>query len=136
VRAVVYSTGHMVSPWMYDEETARRFLLRYAGGGTDYPWGLLDRHAGERRDPFRVIISDSDFLSNLGAAGAKEVLARATRRSRRVVAMLAVRPDWVKHPSQAFGPAWADDRFRVIWVVSMDQFADLASGMARALFGA
>jgi hypothetical protein len=135
VRAIVYSHDFMLSPWMYDEEGARQFLLRYAGGGTQYPWKVLKRLADERGDVFRVIISDSDFLSNCAGKEPQDILAYATRRSIRTVAMLAVHEQWLADPLKSFGPAWTDDRFRLVNVERFDAFAEAASALARVLFG-
>ncbi|NJN05146.1 MAG: hypothetical protein HC814_00320 [Rhodobacteraceae bacterium] len=46
---------------MYDEETARRKLLHYVGGGTDFPFEAFAKFAHEKPAAIRVIISDSDF---------------------------------------------------------------------------
>jgi len=132
VRGIIYSSGTpSVSDWMRDEEVARRFLLGYVGGGTDYPFGLLRESAEERRDVIRVIVSDSDFLHNVGAKGAQQALAFGTGRSRLLVAFLAV-PN-AERARKAIGPAGSDPRFRLAVVKSLTDFGSAASQLADAI---
>jgi hypothetical protein len=134
VRGIVYSSGKpLVSDWMYDEERARRFLLHYAGGGTQYPFELLKASARERSDVVRVIVSDSDFLYNLGTEGAMDALRFGTDRSRLLVAFLALSdPGGAR---QALAPALASPRFRLVPVTSFNDFGRVAADLADALFG-
>jgi hypothetical protein len=132
VKGVIYSAGPPeVSPWMYDEETARDFLLGYIGGGTDYPFDLLEAHAKERPDALRVIISDSDFLANVTQGDSMRKLVEATRRSRAVVAFLAL-PDGLK-ASQVLAPALAERHFRLVVVSWLSDFGPAAAALSRAL---
>lgn len=133
VRGIVYSAGPpLVSDWMYDEETARRFLLNYAGGGTDYPFDLLKKYAEERMDALRVIISDSDFLGNVQGARAMDKLKFAIDHSRLLVAFLAVADT---HARQVLAPVLRQARFRLVIVQGLDQFARAAADLADALLG-
>lgn len=133
VRGIVYSSGPpLVSPWMYDEETARRFLLNYAGGGTDYPFGLLKNFAGERSDAIRVIISDSDFLCNVRGDGAMDQLAFGIEHSRLLVAFLALDEPQAR---AALEPVLRYPKFRLATVAGLDQFAKAAADLADALLG-
>lgn len=133
VRGIVYSSGKpLVSDWMYDEERARRFLLHYAGGGTDYPFEVLRASARERSDVVRVIVSDSDFLSNVQGAGAMDALRFGVDKSQLLVAFLAVQPDWARGP---LGPVLGSPRFRLVTVTSHSDFAHAAASLAEALFG-
>ncbi|MCP3099100.1 M48 family metalloprotease [Myxococcus sp. K15C18031901] len=132
VRGVVYSSGPpLVSPWMYDEETARDFLLHYVGGGTDYPFEVLTELSRERPDALRVIISDSDFLANVGNPEDMRRLVEATRRSRLVVALLAL-PD-ERRARQVLQPALKERGFRLVVVQWMSDFGPAAADLARAL---
>lgn len=133
VRGVVYSYGPpLVSSWMSDEETARRFLLHYAGGGTDYPFDVLKAFAKERDDVIRVIISDSDFLSNVQQKGHMEALRFSCERSRLLVALLAASE---AHTKTTLAPILDAKRFRLALVTSLNDFAKAAKSLADALMG-
>lgn len=136
VRGVVYSSGPpLVSPWMADEETARNFLLNYAGGGTDYPFALLRAHTDGRPEAVRVIVSDADFLSNMRGKAAPAALAHAVERSARVVVLLAV--PWAKPGAveKTFAPFIGRDGFRLAVVNGYADLGGAARDLARALFG-
>jgi hypothetical protein len=132
VRGIVYSDGSpAVSPWMYDEETARDFLLHYIGGGTMFPFELFTKLARERPDALRIIISDTDFLSNVADVANMKRLEEGVRRSRAVVAFLAV-PD--EHRTrQALKPVLGDKRFRLVVVKWMSEFGPAAAALSEAL---
>jgi hypothetical protein len=133
VRGIVYSWGKpLVSPWMYDEETARRFLLSYAGGGTDFPFPLLEAFATERSDVIRVIISDADFLANVQGKGAMDRLRLGIERSRLLVAFLA---SGEKPAQQVLAPVLGLAKFRLALVPGPDRFAETAATLADAIFG-
>jgi len=132
VRGIVYSSGKpFVSPWMYDEERARDFLLHYIGGGTDYPFDLLAELSRERPDALRVIISDSDFLANVSAPAHLRLLVEATRRSRRLIALLAL-PD-EQRARQVLQPVLNERGFRLVVVKWMSDFGPAAAELAQAL---
>ena len=133
VKAVVYSSGSpLVSPWMYDEETARKFLLNYAGGGTDYPFKLLRRHADERPDAIRVIVSDSDFLYNVRGDGAIDALCHGILRSRVLVALLAL-SDGGRSAREALKGVLGEAKFRLAVVADLAGFGKAAAELAAAL---
>jgi len=133
VRGVVYSSGQpLVSPWMYDEETARKFLLNYSGGGTDYPFQLLLTHADERPDAIRVIVSDSDFLYNVRGKGAIDALRHGIQRSRVLVALLALR-DGGQAAREALKDVLGETKFRLAVVADLAGFAKAAAELAEAL---
>jgi hypothetical protein len=132
VRGIVYSDGKpVVSPWMYDEETARDFLLHYIGGGTMFPFELLTKLSRERPDALRIIISDTDFLSNVSDAANMKRLAEGVRRSRAVVAFLAA-PDEFR-VRQVLKPVLGDRRFRLVVVKWMSEFGPAAAALSEAL---
>jgi uncharacterized protein (DUF58 family) len=133
VRGIVYSSGKpRVSEWMYDEDVARMFLLQYAGGGTDYPFDVLKASARDRSDVVRVIVSDSDFLSNVRGKGAMEALRFAVDKSKLVVAFLAIGQ---QRAGKALGPVLGSPKFRLVPVPSLRDFARAAALLADALFG-
>ncbi|MGE6762782.1 M48 family metalloprotease [Corallococcus interemptor] len=132
VRGIIYSADNpVVSPWMYDEETARDFFLHYIGGGTYFPVELMDALSQERPDALRVVISDSDFLHNLRQEGALPRFVRGMNRSRRVVAFLALPDDGPAR--QVLAPVLGSPRFRLATVQWMSDFGRAAAALADAL---
>lgn len=132
VRGIVYSDGSpKVSPWMYDEETARDFLLHYIGGGTMFPFKLFTELARERPDVLRIIISDTDFLANVSDVANMKLLAEGVRRSRLVVAFLAAPNEF--QVRQALKPVLEDRRFRLVLVQWMSEFGPAAAALSEAL---
>ncbi|NMO16091.1 hypothetical protein HPC49_38780 [Pyxidicoccus fallax] len=132
VKGIIYSHDNPhVSPWMYDEETARDFLLHYIGGGTWFPFPLLETLSRERPDAMRVIISDSDFLANVSQGNAMDLLVEATRRSRALVAFLAL-PD--EHGvRKILAPVLRERRFRLVVVRWLSDFGPAAAALSQAL---
>ncbi|MCU0241852.1 MAG: M48 family metalloprotease [Vicinamibacteria bacterium] len=131
VRGIVYSSGKpLLSPWMYDEEIARRFLLSYAGGGTDFPFELLKKLAAARSDVIRVIISDSDFLYNVQGSDGLAALRFASAQSRLLVAFLAVEEKWAR---ETLKDALVSEKFRLAIVPGLGDFARGAAELADAL---
>ncbi|NVJ21166.1 M48 family metalloprotease [Myxococcus sp. AM011] len=132
VRGIIYSHTHpKVSPWMYDEETAREFLLHYIGGGTMFPFDVLVTLSKERTDALRVIISDSDFLSNVATTENVKLLVEATRRSRLLVAFLALADE--HHARQVLAPVLKERNFRLVVVKWLSDFGPAAAALSQAL---
>ncbi|MCG3185430.1 MAG: hypothetical protein ICCCNLDF_03661 [Planctomycetes bacterium] len=134
VRGVVYSYGPILaSDWMHDEENARRWLLKYAGGGTDYPFDELVRSAAENAGVLRVIISDSDFLYNVsnGRKHAMEDLAAGIAQSRLLVAMLRLDEASAR---AALKPVLNLPNFRLVCVTNPGDLGRAAAALANALF--
>jgi hypothetical protein len=70
VRAALYSHDPVLYwSWCRSEVEISKFLMHYIGGGTDFPFQLLQKSCDEcRRDqPIRVVISDHDFDANFSA---------------------------------------------------------------------
>jgi len=83
-------------------------------------------------DAVRVIISDSDFLSNVRGQGAMEALRFAIDKSALVVAFLAIDGKWAQ---EALAPVLASPKFRLVTVKSLADFGAAAAALADALFG-
>ena len=136
VRAVVYSSGTpLVSDWMQDEDTARDFLLHYVGGGTDYPFAVLKQLAGERDDVIRVVISDSDFLSNVKGKGAHDALLLGVERSLRFIVLLALPWGSEVGASNELEVELLCPEFRLAVVKSYGDLVPVAAQLSQALFG-
>ncbi|MBN8230524.1 M48 family metalloprotease [Corallococcus macrosporus] len=132
VRGIIYSADNpVVSPWMYDEETARDFFLHYIGGGTWFPVEVMEALSQERPDALRVVISDSDFLHNMRQEDALPRFVRGMNRSRRVVAFLALPDD--APARQVLAPVLGSPRFRLATVQWMSDFGRAAAALADAL---
>ena len=135
VRGVVYAAGEpLISEWMWDERTARTFLLRYAGGGTDYPFELMNRFADERPDAIRVVITDLDFVYNV-THDADRRFERGIEKSAAFVALLA--------GSRAHIPAAHRVRlaegtpgYQLVMVEDLNALGATAARLADALFAA
>ena len=136
VRAVIYSYGNpKVSDWMLSEQTAREFLLHYAGGGTLFPFDVLQGFSAKPEEIIRVIISDSDFLGNVAAKGAMEMLVKAIDNSELVVALFAVYRNGEDHFLKSLGPARVRPNFRFVPVSDLAGFGRVAADLSDALFG-
>ena len=133
VRGIVYSSGPpLVSPWMYDEESARRFLLHYAGGGTDYPFEMLKASARERSDVVRDRLGLRLPLERAGRGsdGGARVRHRQVAGARGLP-----RPARGRRGEDVLAPALASPRFRFVRVASLNDFGRAAADLADALFG-
>ncbi len=133
-RAVLYSTDAVEYwSWCRSELEISRFLMHYIGGGTCFPWQLLERSLQERNradlsQPIRVVISDTDFDRNYDAQPAHAaVFANALRASDRFVLLQHyANPQRVKQ-YRALGAI-------VVEVPLMDDFPKMARELAFALF--
>jgi hypothetical protein len=131
VRALLYSGDH-VSYWTFcrSEVEMSRFLMHYIGGGTAFPFDVLEASiaACGAQQPVRVVITDTDFDANHDARRENAgILALAAERSPRLVLLLhGPRPERVKL-YQGVGAL-------VIAVENLDDFPRMAADLSRALF--
>ncbi|MEK6237971.1 MAG: hypothetical protein N2C14_24935 [Planctomycetales bacterium] len=133
-RAAIYS-NHPVCHWEWtrSETEISRFLMHYVGGGTNFPFPLLDRSIREcgRDQPIRVIISDVGFDHNYAALLARSrdnnPLVKAITASPRVI-LMQHRPNPVE--LNRYRDLGAD----VVPVRDMEDFPRMAADLARALF--
>ncbi len=135
VRGIIYSSNVEASDWMYNEETVSSFLLRYAGGGTAFPFRLLRELAEHDRDVLRLVISDSDFLRNCTQAPENlRLLSEAIDRSARVVLLLALPSD--EPLKRTLAPVWRHPRLHVVTVETVGDLAKAAAALANSFLDA
>lgn len=135
VRGVIYSSGPSFhSHWMQAENRAREFFLQYVGGGTEFPFMKLKEWTNDRARVYRIIISDSDFLWNARNSDGLQTLQFALERSKMVVALLAgVHKEEL---ARTIGDGiMGSPNFSFVPVENMQDFAGVASTLARALLG-
>jgi hypothetical protein len=131
VRALTYSSAPVLFwEWGRSETDVSRFLMHYVGGGTDFPFNILDESvrscAGDQ--PIRVIITDSDFDSNVDhEPGNSGVLSRAAAASPRFVLLL-------RAPAASRVATYRGLGASVVAVDAMDDFPRMAAELTFALF--
>ncbi len=131
VRALLYSCAPVLFwEWTRSETEVSRFLMHYVGGGTDFPFGILDASAREcvGDQPIRVIITDRDFDSNFDKEPANAgILSGAIAASAQVVLLLhAPTPERISR-YRGLGAT-------VVPVEAMEDFPRIAADLTRALF--
>jgi hypothetical protein len=130
-RVTLYSTSPLQHrEWCRSEAELSRFLMRYIGGGTEFPFPLLRESVATcvNDQPIRVVITDHDFEANYKSkrdnAG---IVAEAIARSPHFVLMLhAPDPAWTE-PYKATGA-------RVIAVKQLNDYPAMAAALSHALF--
>lgn len=130
-RALLYSTTHEKA-WDFcrSETILSRFLMRYIGGGTDFPFDILAASVESERNaqPIRVIITDSDFDWNYDSRPEHaHIFKRAAERSAALVLLLhAPKPERVRKYEQVGA--------RVVAVRRLSDFPVMAAALAHSLF--
>ncbi len=131
VRALLYSSAPVLFwEWGRSETEMSRFLMHYVGGGTEFPFGILDTSVRECAgdQPIRVVITDRDFDTNFdhdpGNAG---VLAAAAAASPRFVLLLHA-------PATERIARYRGLGASVVPVEELDDFPRLAAELTLALF--
>jgi hypothetical protein len=129
-RAVLYS-GATVTYWEWcrSEIELSRFLMHFIGGGTVFPFELLEKslHECGSTQPVRVLITDTDFDSNYGAKPEHQrIFADAVRAAPVVMLLHCPRKPQVAH--------YRSVGARVVEVPKMEDFPRMAAGLAHALF--
>jgi hypothetical protein len=135
VKGIIYSSQFEESEWLYNEELARRFLLRYSGGGTQFPFERLVQLSQARAEVVRVLISDSDFLWNVAAKGAPEQFAAGLDRTQMFVALLSLYGDPQPQLKKAMGELMNHPRLRIGVVSNPSELPQAAAQLTRALWG-
>ncbi|MBI5514320.1 MAG: hypothetical protein HY909_11160 [Deltaproteobacteria bacterium] len=133
VRALVYSVGTTrLWDWNRSEQQLTAFLMHYIGGGTQFPFEVLDQSVDQCRDrqPIRVAITDRDFDANIDAKPAcADIFARAAATPPGLV-MLLHRP--LEERVARYRKAGAG----VVPVENLTDFPRMAARLAEALFPA
>ncbi len=131
VRALLFSHDPLLFwEWSRSETEMSRFLMHYLGGGTVFPFAILAQSVAECSDdqPIRVVISDRDFDTNVGAGERhRAILGEAVAKSARFI-LLQHRPD------AAHVRSYRGLGATVIEVHEMSDFPRLATDLALALF--
>ncbi len=136
VRVIQYSSQSQLiamPEFVRAPDKAERALLEYIGGGTDFPWAELTRSIERFRriaKVRRVVISDSDFISNARSptpteTRVVEVLGQAARAGG-ITGILAV--------DRVHATDLAAAGMEVVPIADWSSAADAARALARALF--
>ncbi len=136
VRIVLYAhTPLLFWEWSRSERELSGFLMHYIGGGTEFPFELLELSVRECRQeqPVRVIISDHDFDANVDAtAAAPALLRRATEVSPGVILMQLTHPD--RNGGEDRTKAYREWGLSVVPVTEFDNYPRVARDLAWALY--
>lgn len=130
-RALMYSTtNEKLWEFCRSEAILSRFLMRYIGGGTQFPFEVLAASVESERNlqPIRVIITDTDFDANYDSRPENAVIfKRAAERSPALVLLLHTpNRDRVRKYEQAGA--------RVVAVRTLSDFPVMAAALAHSLF--
>lgn len=130
-RALLYSTTNEKA-WEFcrSETILSRFLMKYIGGGTDFPFEVLAASVESERNlqPIRVIITDDDFDRNFDARSENSgIFKRAAERSPALVLLLhAPSKDRIRQYEQLGA--------RVVPVRALADFPVMAAALSHSLF--
>jgi hypothetical protein len=131
-RAVLFSAAPVPHwEWCRSEIELSRFLMHYVGGGTVFPFALLERSVTEcgSDQPIRVVITDRDFDANYDSKPQHAGIFAAAARVSPHFVLLLHRPDEGK--AARYRQAGA----RLIAVAQMEDFPRMAADLSFALFG-
>lgn len=130
-RALLYSTEN-VKHWQFcrSEKILSKFLMRYIGGGTSFPFDVLAESVESERhlQPIRVVITDSDFDWNYDSRPTNAaIVKKAADKSPAFVLLLhAPNRDRVRQYETAGA--------RVVPVRTLSDFPVMAAALAHSLF--
>jgi hypothetical protein len=130
VRACLYSNEYVTSwSWTSSERAISRFLMGYIGGGTEFPFALLAHSLAQdhAEPPLRIAITDYDFAGNVAPPEHRATLRLAAERRPPILLLL-------HDPSRSLAKELAPLGARIVTVEDLDNFPQLASSLARALF--
>ncbi len=137
-RALIYSTNNVKHwEWTRSEMEMSRFLMQYIGGGTDFPFAILEKSVKEcgLNQPIRVVLTDSDFHYNLRAATTGKAPAAPA-----IVAAAAAKAPFVALLNNASaGDQWVNEiaaaGATTVPVADLASFPKTAAALGEALFG-
>ena len=136
VRIVLYShTPLLFWEWSRSERELSGFLMHYIGGGTEFPFDLLERSVRECRQeqPVRVIISDHDFDANVDAdESAPALLRRTTEVSPALILMQLTDAD--RNSDMDRTKKYREWGLGVVPVTEFDNYPRVARDLAWALY--
>lgn len=131
VRALLYSHEYVrYWDWCRSEIEISQFLMHYVGGGTRFPFEVLESSVGEcsAGQPIRVVISDSDFDRNYDADSRHgAILSAAASASSKLVLMLHRPLAGVLERYQRAGAS-------TIVIDDFDDFPSMAAELSLSLF--
>lgn len=131
VRLVLYShTTLRHWEWSRSERELSRFLMHYIGGGTAFPFELLEESTRELAGapPIRVIITDHDFDVNVQKDGRSlTILRQAASGSPGLILLKLGEEGDAEKAYRAIG-------MRVVPVTELDNYPRVARDLAWALF--
>lgn len=131
VRVLLYSSQILQHwSWCRSETELSGFLMHYIGGGTSFPFEVLEDSIREltHRQPIRVIITDHDFDANVAKEStALSLLAAAVKDSPGLILLQSGGDEASTRTYRRLG-------VRVVPVQELDSYPRLARELAWALF--
>ncbi|MDF1667341.1 MAG: hypothetical protein P1V97_36685, partial [Planctomycetota bacterium] len=132
VRAALYSNDPVCYwEWCRSEIEMSRFLMHYVGGGTSYPFQLLEKSTAECRQdaPIRVVISDFDFDRNYKSKYKKNsvILREAVAHSHQFILLL-------HNSTKEFIKEYQSIGAKYVEIKEFEDFPKLAVDLTLALF--
>jgi hypothetical protein len=131
VRLALYSHATVRHwEWSRSEREMSGFLMHYIGGGTNFPFSVLEEStaACSGAQPIRVIITDYDFDANVdGNARSMAILREAARTSPALILLQLGKEGEAVKKYRAAG-------LRVVPVTEFDNYPKVARDLAWALF--
>ncbi len=130
-RALIYSHEHVkLWNWTRSVNEMSRFLMHYVGGGTEFPFHVLEDsvEACTRTKPVRIVLTDRDFHHNVNHHDASERILRDAAAQSPLILMM-------HFPEEAECRRYTHWGARVVPVQQLNDFPTVAAQLARALFG-
>lgn len=130
-RALIYSHEHVkLWSWTRSVNDMSRFLMHYVGGGTEFPFAVLEDSVESctRTKPVRIVLTDRDFHHNVNHHDAAERIVRDAAAQSPLILMM-------HYPDPNECRRYVHWGARVVPVERLDDFPTVAAQLARALFG-